>query len=138
MSKQDTEFSFFTQSPIAFLEGGLGLLDEATYLVKYLVNRMIYPFVFEELYDHPEMLVSFKWIKPKTIVLGTTGVYRDKIDHCVEMFRIAEHIPDNVIFLFGEDDMSKEIKEFKSIKPSMRVFAIYVLDEDNYKLTEIE
>lgn len=138
MNNQDIEFSFFTQSPVAFLEGGLGLPDEAEYLVKYLVNRRLYPFVFEELYENPEMLVSFKWIKPKTIVLGTTGVYRDEIDHCVEMFRIAEHIPDNVIFLFGEDDMRKEIKEFKSTKPSMRVFTIYVLDEDNYELTEIE
>ena len=136
--KEKVDFSFVTQSPVVFLEGGLGLLEEAEHLVQMLVNHHIYPFVFEELYDNPELLVTLKWIKPKTIVLGTTGVYRDKIDHCVSCFRIAEHIPDNVIFLLGEDDMKKEIAEFKALKPSMRVFSIHVLDEENYRLTEIK
>ena len=136
--KEEIDFSFVTQSPVVFLEGGLGLLEEAERLVQMLVNHRIYPFVFEELYDNPELLITLKWIKPKTIVLGTTGVYRDKIDHCVKMFKIAEHIPDNVIFLFGEDDMKKEIKEFKALKPSMKVFAIHVLDDEDYRLTEIK
>lgn len=132
-----TNFSFVSESPVVFLEGGLGLTNEGEDLVKFLVNQRIYPFVFEELYDNPELLITLKWIKPKTIVLGTTGVYREQINQCFEVFKLAECVPDNIVFLFGEETMGNEINYFKVLNPKMRVFTIYVLSADDYELTEI-
>lgn len=130
------DFLFVRENPVVFLEGGLGLTDDAENLFQLISRHKIYPFVFEELYDNPEILIALKWIKPKTIILGTTGVYREKIAHCFEIFKLAECVPDNVIFLFGEETMKNEINYLKALNPKLRVFTIHVLGED-YELTEI-
>lgn len=122
---------------IVFVEGGQGLNDAEEYLYQHLVGRGYYPIVLENVYDNPRQLISLMYLQPRTIVLGTTGVYRDEIDQCIEYFKIAEFIPDCVLFSFGEDKLRHLIREMLVKKPTMQIYNYVAWDSQDIQIEEI-
>ena len=129
--------TFTGNEPIVMLEGGIGLTDEQDTFMEIMCKNFIYPIVLDDLYKNPSKIISLKFIQPKTIMLGTTGLFKQDIEHCFEMLKIAECVPDNVVFFFGEEKMRKYIDYFKQINENLKVFTIFVLD-DSYELRELK
>lgn len=131
------EIDWTEAEPIVVLEGGIGLNDTERDIVDHLFKYRLYPVVLENLYEEPEKIIALKYIKPKTIMLSTTGTYRDELDHCIEMFKIADHLPDNVIIGIGEDALWSTIRHFRKIKPDMKFFTATSYGKDDFIIQEM-
>lgn len=73
-------------APYCFLEGQTGLNEGEEYLYRSLVYYREKPFVIDNLYEDPRRLASLSFLRPKTLVLGTTGVYVAKLNFLIELF----------------------------------------------------
>lgn len=88
---------------IAILDGQPGLPETENNLYKWLVKRNHEVLVITDLFSHPERIKALKLFDIDTIVLGTTGIYRDKINKAVVVFSKLKWLPKNAIFTMGED-----------------------------------
>lgn len=129
-------------APIAFLEGGLGLNDNEKKLAEYLSSSwgLSSVHVIDELYDNPRKLAAISFLDIKTIVIGTTGVYRDDLNFLIDFFKTLEiKTIKNVIFaVSAEDVLYKEAIEFKKDFPDCTFFKLTYADDEEYIIHKIE
>lgn len=97
--------------PFCVLNGQKGLHDTERNLVKQLNQRNIEVFVLDDLFKDTEKLKAIKYLKPKTLVLGTTGTYREDLDKTKDLFKSIGYYPENVIFTMGEDYFYEMLNE---------------------------
>lgn len=118
----------YNKQPFAFLEGGLGLNDQEKYLSKGLFDRGFEIYVLEELYDKPKKLASLKFLDVKTIIMGTTGVFKDKLEILVDLFFSLElKTLENIVFtLDTERVMGKAMSKIKELNPNIKFYKIDV------------
>lgn len=88
---------------IAFLNGQSGLHESENAFYKYIVGRHDYPIVLDDLFNDPKKIKAIKYLNPQTIVIGTTGTYRAKIDLVVNEFKKLKWLPKKAIFTMGEE-----------------------------------
>ena len=82
---------------LVFLDGTPGLDSQSRENFDTL-KRKFNCMIFDNLYEKPEKLVAMKFLKPEFIHVNTTNTFKEKNDHLLEHFKIAEHIPEGVIF----------------------------------------
>ena len=116
----------FEKQPFAFLEGGLGLNDTEDYLSKGLFKRGYEIYILEELYDKPKKLAALSFLDIKTIILGTAGVYKNKLELLIDLFfSLNLDNLENIIFTLNtENIMSREMEKIKQIKPNIKFYKI--------------
>ncbi len=133
----------YDMEPIAFLEGGKGLNDTEDFIYKKCLRRNIEVWKIDDLYENPRRLVALQFLEPKTIILGTTGVYRDKLDDLIELFfTLKLKGLENIVICMDssgvlEDQFSKLPKEIKILEPTER-YSIFNEDSDPVEFKEIE
>lgn len=88
---------------IAILDGQSGLPETENNFYKWLVKRNHEVLVITDLFNHPERVKALKLFDIDTVVLGTTGTYRDKINTALEAFKKLKWLPKNAVFTMGED-----------------------------------
>ena len=136
------KIDLFEFEPYCFLEGGTGLNDCEQKVSDTLYRKHITSWILDDLYDKPERLIALKFLKPKTIFLGTTGVYQDKVNNLKEVFKIAEHIPDNIVFTIGDTETNfwELIDMAKATNPKVRFFDLYPMytKDDDIQLIELK
>ena len=94
--------------PIAFLEGGSGLEECEDFIYRRCIVRDIDCWKLDSLYEYPEKMMAIQYLRPKTIIVGTTGVYKDKIQKIVEHFQsIPSEYIENVIITHDENGLLK-------------------------------
>ena len=76
----------FKKQPFVFLEGFTGLNIHEEYISLGLFNRGYDVYVLDNLYEKTRKLASIQFLEVKTIILGTTGVYRDKLNILLDLF----------------------------------------------------
>lgn len=132
----------FQFEPFVFLEGGRGLNDCESKVSKQLFNEGFDVWVLDDLYSNPDKLVAIKFLKPKTIFIGTTGVYKKDLSHLKEVFKVCEYIPDNLVLTVSntENHISDLIEIAKATNPKFRVFELYPMfnEDDEIKFIHIK
>ena len=118
----------YDKQPFAFLEGGLGLNDQEKNLSKGLFNRGFEIYVLEELYDKPKKLAALKFLDVKTIIMGTTGVYKDKLEILVDLFFSLElNKLENIVFTLDTERVMREpMDKIKKLNPNIKFYKIEV------------
>jgi len=121
------EIPEFDMEPIVFLEGGRGIGDTEMVISDICHDKNITYYILDDLYSDPEKIMAVKYLKPKSIIMGTTGVYKDKIEKVIKVFLEAKHLPEKVFFTMGEDVgvIIDLIEKVKAIKPDLQLFRIY-------------
>lgn len=97
------EFDIQASTGIVFLNGQQYLHDTEEALYRYLIKKGHYSLVIDDLFNYPKRLQSLKYLNIDTIIVGTTGTYRDKIDKVFSAFKKLKWMPKNVIFTMGEE-----------------------------------
>lgn len=127
MKTQEDFVSLHSLGDFAIIDGQNGLSGTEEYFYKNLVQRNHYPLVLDDLFTNPTKIKALKIFKPDTIVLGTTGVYREKIDRVMAEFIKLKWLPKNAVFTMGEEYFN----DF--IEAGVIGYKIYPM---NYSLTE--
>ena len=111
----------YANEPFMFLEGGSGLNEKEEEVYKRLVKNNIEAWSLENLYKKPERLASIQFLKPKTLIFGTTAVYQDKLDILIELANSLDlsSIERIILTLDTENDMYKTLKVFKDKYPEI-------------------
>lgn len=124
--KAETSILDFDKQPFAILEGGLGLNDTEDRLAHGLFTRGFELYVLEELYEKPRKLAALQFLDVKTIILGTTGVYKDKLGMLVEFFMSLDlgHLENVVLTLDTERVMREEMRLLKDKLPGVRFWKL--------------
>jgi hypothetical protein len=133
----------YTNEPFMFLEGGTGLDEEEDYIYKRLVNNNFDSYKLDDLYNHPKKLASIHFLKPKTIIFGTTGVYEDKINMLVSLLDDLDlsSIEKVVLTIDSEREIPKILRHFKNKYPKLKFykFEYFFTDENEViKIKQIE
>lgn len=123
--------------PYCILNGQPDLHEAEMDLYRYLVSKNHIVNVLDNLFDEPEKLKSLLLLKPKTLVLGTTGVYADSLRRAIEAFKDLGYIPDNVIFTMGEEILSGLARKLKKSKPGMKFYGVVTFGPDDIEINEI-
>lgn len=126
----------FDNQPIMLLEGGKGLNDLERSIYNYLVERRYEVFSLEDLYDKPERVVSIQFLKPKAIIFGTTGVYREDLGYIIEAMKITDLNSVEKVFLTlgSKDVLWRVLKEFKHKYPKIEFYDLSEGFEDGFSL----
>lgn len=95
---------------VIFLEGESG--SDHREAVNEL-SRRYNCLIFDELYVKPQKLAALKFLNPEYIYIGTTGMFKEKIDVLIEMFDAVGWVPNNVIFSSERSAMSFDVEEYK-------------------------
>ena len=106
-SHELSEFDFNKAGNIAIINGQQGLHTTEHMLFKALVRGNHQPIVIDELFAFPERIKVLKLMNIETVVLGTTGTYRDKLDKAIAAFEKMDWLPKNAIFTMGENNFWK-------------------------------
>jgi hypothetical protein len=147
MSKQDKfTIPYYDFEPFCLLEGQSSLEDCEYYFHKSLNYYRIRSWVLDDLYKKPERVAAIQFLKPKTIVLGTTGVYRDKLDALIDLFFSLkiEGLKNVILTLDTERELWDEIKTLKSKIPNVKIFnlwscpSMFDKEGEKYEIYEIE
>lgn len=133
-------------SPFCILEGGEGLADCERYLVRSLNEYNSRNWVLDGLYKDPSRLASIQFLKPKTIIFGTTGVYAEKLNILIDLFFALDFSSlENVIMLRDtEYEVYKHLKILKGKMPNVKFWNLYhvpsFIDDvkTKYSIYEIE
>lgn len=119
----------YSLEPIAFLEGGKGLNNCETFIHKTCFHKGLDMWLLDDLYSKPERIAALKFLKPKTLILGTTGVYEDKLNQLIDLFFDMEitSIENIILTLDSEDVLYKhlvKLPKVKFLKP-MQVYSFF-------------
>lgn len=113
----------FKKQPFVFLEGGTGLNIHEEYISLGLFNRGYDVYVLDNLYEKTRKLASIQFLEVKTIILGTTGVYRDKLNILLDLFFSLElENLENIILTLSSteyvlwNEMKILKKKYKNVK----------------------
>ena len=124
--KKTIEIPNYEFSPFLILEGGRSLHDGERYLVKSLNYWNADNWVIDNLYEDPSRLAAMQFLKPKTIILGTTGVYREKLEILIDLFFSLklDYIENVILTISAEDVLWGEIKKLKKINKKVKFFTL--------------
>jgi hypothetical protein len=133
-------------APFCVLEGGRGLHDTENYLIKSFNFHGARNWVLDELYEKPRRLVSLQFLRPKTLIVGTTGVYKDKINMLIDLFFELDVVGlENIILTMrSEDVFYEQLLILRERNPELKFWALNetpsMFDEDGteYSIYEIE
>lgn len=117
--KKETIISLdYSLEPIAFLEGGKGLNDDEEFIHKTCFHNRIDTWVLDDLYSKPERIAALKFLKPKTLILGTTGVYKDELNRLIDLFFGMEItcIENIILTLDSEDVLYKHLIKLPNVR----------------------
>lgn len=113
----------FKKQPFVFLEGFTGLNIHEEYISLGLFNRGYDVYVLDNLYEKTRKLASIQFLEVKTIILGTTGVYRDKLNILLDLFFSLElENLENIILTLSSteyvlwNEMKILKKKYKNVK----------------------
>lgn len=120
---------------IAFLDGTDLPETEHAIFKSFTDRNFTEVWSLENLYEFPERILALKYLKPQTIVTGTTAVMADKLNWLVDAFIEISHIPDNIILTHGGEYFIRLIKDLMKEKPSIRVYD--AVDFDGIQLYEV-
>lgn len=124
-------------SPFMILEGQLYLNGTEEFIEELCIKSKIKHIVLTGLYDEPEQIKQIDTFKPKSIVLGTTGVYHESLKKILDVFATCKHLPDNIFVTMGEEVLCGVIRKYKEIKPSMKVYKVFLpFKEENSVIAE--
>jgi hypothetical protein len=142
IKRKNISLDYREMSPIAFLEGGLGLNDEESKLAKMLSDSwgLTSVFCIDDLYQNPRKLASVSFLDIKTLVIGTTGIYEDSLNMLLEFYKTLNITTvRNIIFAISADEFfQKEAKNLKEQFPDFKFFKLIWADDEEYKIHEIE
>lgn len=111
--------------PYCILEGGQGLSNTEEVFVDKCNYMHIKNWVLDNLYEDPEKIKAIKYLKPKTIILGTTGTYADKLNKIKEIFAKLNYFPNHVMFTMGEDYFYELMNLARIKNPIIKFYRIY-------------
>jgi len=114
----------YDKEPFMFLEGGMGLNDKEESIYKKMVSGNYECWSLEQLYDMPHRLGSIPYLKPKTLIFGTTGVYVDNLNKLIELANTLDlsSIERIVLTLDTETEMYKTLKYFHEKYPKIKFY----------------
>lgn len=128
MKKELIDLLKFENQPVMILEGGLGLNENEKYIYKKMVDVGIEVWSIEQLYKFPERLASINFLKPKTVIFGTTAVYRDNLNILFDLVDSLnlESIEKVILTLATEDEyfVTKKLKDLKGYFPKLEFFKL--------------
>lgn len=128
MGKKENTVSIldYNKEPFVFLEGGTGLNDLERCVSHGLFNRGYEVYILDNLYENYRKLVSIQFLDVKTIILGTTGVYREKLNVLLDLFFSLElNKLENIILTLRTDEvLYKEMKMLKKKYPNIKFWEI--------------
>lgn len=132
-------FFNYDYAPFCFLEGGTGLNDVEEKLYQKIVDTRAECWSIEDLYDKPERIVALQFLKPKTIIFGTTGVYEKELSH---LFKVAEVIDFDFVerlylTLDTMRDAAKFIRPLLKKYPNIKVFSVDFFDYWDFNIKEV-
>lgn len=136
----NSEILNYKNESFCVLEGYAGFADTERRFIQECHSRNMKVLELDEIYDKPEQLMALKYLKPNTIVLGTTGTYREEVDNAVKWFQISPYFPRNIIFTHGENQyVFRELLK-EALQKEVRVFqmapCLFLDDEmEFYELT---
>lgn len=122
-------------APFLFLEGQKYLSETEDLMQKICFKYKIKHKVLTDLYEHPEKIKMIDEFKPKSIVMGTTGVYHEKLKSILDVFATCKHLPDNIFLTMGEEVLCGVIRKHKKVKPSIKTYAVAPMskyDDENF------
>lgn len=107
MNQNKEEINLQDMGEFCFINGQRFLHETEEAFYKWLVSNGFTPLVLDDLFEHPEKITAIKLFNPSTIVLGTTGTYKEKIDKVLLAFEQLNWLPKNAIFTMGSEYFSK-------------------------------
>lgn len=122
----------YDMEPFVILEGSEYLGELEVKALEALQRQRIYPIPVCDLYKNPSAIVALHYLKPKTVILFSTGVYQTNIENCLEVFKACvEHLPDNIILGMNESAIIwKYLREIKKQKPSLNIYKLKLSELD--------
>lgn len=115
--------------PFCVLEGQKGLNDTERYFIRSCNEWNYENWVLDDLYENHRKLMAVFFLRPKTIILGTTGIYREKLDALTDLFFSYESDfswLENIIFtLDSEGIFRSEIKKIKELNSNIKFWDFY-------------
>lgn len=103
MKTIDTDFKIGSSNYIAFLNGQSGLHETEAMFFKYLASRNYNNMlIVDNLFTYPKRIKVLKLMGVDTIVVGTTGAYRDKFDRVFDEFKKLKYLPKTALVTMGE------------------------------------
>jgi|GEM_PF-4177537 len=100
----DTDFKISDSNYIAFLNGQKGLHETEAKFFKYLAkNNYNNLLIVDDLFKYPKRVQVLKLMKVDTIIVGTTGTYRDKFDKTMAEFKKLKYLPKTALVTMGEN-----------------------------------
>ncbi len=135
--KKKVEISLnYDLEPIAFLEGGKGLDNMEKFIFRKCQFKDIDYWLLDELYEKPERVYALKYLKPKTLVIGTTGVYKEKLDNLIEIFFSLEITSvENIILVSDSEEVLhphfKKLPNVNFLKPNQNFSSMFDDIESN-------
>lgn len=115
----------FDMQPYFILEGGTGLDSTEEEILHSLKGKEVY--VFDDLYTKPGKLACVNFLKPKTIIFGSTGLFKDKLAIIFDLsnelnFSSVENI---VLTLEPNKTIMNFLLEMKKKYPKIVLFDYY-------------
>ncbi len=114
----------FKLGPFMILEGGRGLdgLEEEIHHLLIKAGNDVW--VLDDLYEKGERLASIGFLKPKTIILGTTGLYKEKLGRLIDLFFDLEldSIENVILTLNSEDALHYQMEKLKILNRGVKFF----------------
>lgn len=111
------------------LEGQKSLNDTEKYFIKSCNYHNCTNWVLDDLYENPRKLMAVFFLRPKTIVLGTTGIYKEKLDVLIDLFFSQESDfgwLENIIFTLDSENLFRsEMKKIKKLNPNIKFWDFY-------------
>jgi hypothetical protein len=112
--------------PYMILEGS-SIDDTQEEILIELVQRNYVVWAIPDLYRNPLRLGCIPFLKPKTLILGSTGVYDKEIDL---LFHLASKVDMSsvrkIILTFdNQNNLRKRMKPFLVEYPAIKVYELY-------------
>ena len=132
--------SWYDLGPFAFLEGGQGLNELEEDFMKYLFDKRVNVYKLDRLYDQPRKIGALQFLDCKTLVLGTTGVYKEELNKLKEIFfKIEFKGIENIILTLGcEDVLWRDMLKFHELYPNVKFMSLMDDYEGSFELYEIK
>lgn len=108
-------------APVAFLNGTIGLSGPEEELFDLFKEIGTLPLLVEDLYKHPENLLSLKANNVKTLCIQTTGNNFQDINKAIEFFDAMHFVPENVILIFPEP-LWCTLRDFQEDHPEVNTY----------------
>ncbi len=145
MKKKKEEISLnYDLEPIAFLEGSKGLDNMEKFIYRKCQYRDIDCWLLDELYVKPDRVYALKYLNPKTLVIGTTGVYKEKLDKLIEIFFSLEITSvENIILVSNSEEVLhphfEKLPNVNFLKPVQNYSPIFDdIEKDEVSFYKIE